>query len=424
MCDQTPPGTDLRVGRCIDPATFQQLLRDYPGWRKEQGGCPACVQQALLHTRLRMGASAMHRCIQQVWPLDAEAAFGALPTPLRMNADPRFTGKGVTIAQIDAGFYPHPDLIQPRNRIRSWAEMTRRPLEWLRFSETERPHWPGSDGHAHWQWHGLMTTTSAFGNGYLSYGLYRGIASDADLVLVQTWDRNGRITNATLTRALRWIRKHCASLGIRIVSISVAGDPITPLEGNKVDAAVRDLVDDGVIVIAAAGNKGAQELVPPATAVEAITVGGLDDRNAMDRGQHEIWHSNYDRTVTGAWKPEVVAPSLWVVAPVLPGSAVAIEAEQLFARRADGDATAAPRIAELKLVNRYYQHVEGTSFAAPIIASIVACMLEARPGLTPREVRDILMTAAYKVPGASDERQGAGAVDAGRALEITLDRSI
>src|SRR5687768_18506088 len=40
-----------------------------------------------------------------------------LPTPLRMNADERFTGRGVTMAFLDSGFYAHDDLTKPENRI-------------------------------------------------------------------------------------------------------------------------------------------------------------------------------------------------------------------------------------------------------------------------------------------------------------------
>ena len=40
-----------------------------------------------------------------------------LPTPLRMDADERFTGCGVTVAFLDSGFYAHPDLTTPTNRI-------------------------------------------------------------------------------------------------------------------------------------------------------------------------------------------------------------------------------------------------------------------------------------------------------------------
>ena len=34
-----------------------------------------------------------------------------------MNADERFTGRGVTIAFLDSGFYAHDDLTKPENRI-------------------------------------------------------------------------------------------------------------------------------------------------------------------------------------------------------------------------------------------------------------------------------------------------------------------
>ncbi|MBA3714680.1 MAG: serine protease, partial [Pyrinomonadaceae bacterium] len=34
-----------------------------------------------------------------------------------MDADARFTGRGVTIAFLDSGFYAHPDLTTPHNRI-------------------------------------------------------------------------------------------------------------------------------------------------------------------------------------------------------------------------------------------------------------------------------------------------------------------
>src|SRR6187401_1582001 len=46
-----------------------------------------------------------------------------LSTPLRLDADERFTGKGVTIAFLDSGFYPHADLTTPTNRIVAYRNM-------------------------------------------------------------------------------------------------------------------------------------------------------------------------------------------------------------------------------------------------------------------------------------------------------------
>jgi serine protease AprX len=71
-------------------------------------------------------------------------------------------------------------------------------------------------------------------------------------------------------------------------------------------------------------------------------------------------------------------------------------------------------------VTPHYQHVDGTSFAAPLIAGIVACMLQANPALTPRRVRELLIAAAEPVTGASPERQGAGAIHAFGAVALAL----
>jgi serine protease AprX len=187
-------------------------------------------------------------------------------------------------------------------------------------------------------------------------------------------------------------------------------------------------VAQGITVVAAAGNDGRRQLVPPATAPLALTVGGLDDQNTFDHDAVMLWHSNYGEAVTGAHKPEVVAPSLWVAAPLLPDTPLALRARYLFARRAAPAATtdkpidpaAETQIAADKLISPYYQHVEGTSFAAPIVTSVIACMLQANPALTPGQVRELLIASAQLVPGAPVERQGHGAIQGGQAVSLAL----
>ena len=394
--------------------------RLYPFWTRDDGGCPACVQQNLLRTLLSKGDAALHEAIQTAWPLDAEAAFGVLPTRLRLHADPRFSGQGVTLALVDSGFYPHPDLVRPFNRIRVWADATGDPVSVLRFDREETPEWPDYDGARDWQWHGTMTSAVACGNGFLSHGLYSGLAHSADLVLVQVRDSAGHISSPNIKRALTWLRQQGPELGVRIVSLSVSGDPVSPLAGNAVDKAVEALVEAGINVVAAAGNDGQRRLLPPATAPFALTVGGLDDKNVFSHDEISVWHSNYGTASNEVPKPELVAPSIWVAAPVLPGSLIAREAEILFAHRMQGDPTPSRRIGELRLITPNYQHVEGTSFAAPIVASAIACILEANPALTPLLVRDVLKETAHPVRGADQERQGAGAVSPGQAVARAL----
>jgi serine protease AprX len=326
------------------------------------------------------------------------------------------------MAQVDAGFYPHRDLVRPRNRIRAWADAGRTHVVERRFEEHEVPYWPRWNAGEPWQWHGLMTSAAAAGNGALSQGFYRGLASEADLVLVQAREPSGRIPNRSIARALRWLARHAQELDLRVVSISVGGDPVARLAGNAVDEAVAELVARGVTVVAAAGNDGVRRLVPPATAPSALTIGGIDDKNLFAPEEVELWHSNYGESSTGALKPELVAPSLWLAAPILPGTPLAEEARVLFALRAAGNPEVEARIVGQKLITPCYQHVEGTSFAAPLVASAVACVLEANPSLTPADVRAVLVESAEPVPGAERERQGAGALHAGRAVALALER--
>jgi serine protease AprX len=263
-----------------------------------------------------------------------------------------------------------------------------------------------------------MTSTVAGGNGYLSGGFYRGLACDSKVVLIQAANEDGRITDASIFRALRWLQDHAREFGVRVVSLSVAGDE--PAHRSPIDLIVSALFNEGVTVIAAAGNDGIRKLVPPATAVDAITVGGIDDKNSFNRDEIELWHSNYGDSF-GLKKPEVVAPGIWVVAPLLPDTEEAERAAGLFESAEAGDDEAAAEIMERNLVTPAYKTVEGTSFAAPIVASVVCCMLEANPSLTPARVRELLIESAIPVTGAPEERQGAGVVDAGEAVRLALN---
>ena len=78
---------------------------------------------------------------------------------------------------------------------------------------------------------------------------------------------------------------------------------------------------------------------------------------------------------------------------------------------------------QLKIVSLHYQHVDGTSFAAPIVSSIVAQMLDANPKLTPGAVKNILISTAERIAHAPAIRQGFGAVNARRAVELAKEES-
>src|SRR5213080_934725 len=131
-----------------------------------------------------------------------------LPTPLRMDADERFTGRGVTVAFLDSGFYAHPDLTKPPHRILAYHSIF--------AEEGDQTSLETNDVAS---WHGMMTSVVATGNGGLADGFYRGIASEAKLALVKI-GRTGRITEDQIQRGLEWVLAHHKEQHIRIVNVS------------------------------------------------------------------------------------------------------------------------------------------------------------------------------------------------------------
>jgi serine protease AprX len=239
---------------------------------------------------------------------------------------------------------------------------------------------------------------------------------------------------------------------VRVLNLSVGGDEELRLKDSPVDQSVQRLVREGVTVVAAAGNAGQRKLVPPASAPFAITVGGLDDQNLLDSKTYRIWHCNYGPTVDGVFKPELVAPSIWVAAPILPeskqlGEARALERlattpdhrvvqvmerlkeDNLIPAEVHGIDPESIRLsarrlqAERQYVDAAYKRVEGTSFAAPIISSVAACLIEAHPRITPLRLKEILLGTAEHVTGVPIERQGYGVVNPRAAIARVLRES-
>ena len=322
--------------------------------------------------------------------------FGVMSTPVRLNANPNYTGTGVTVAFLDSGFYPHPDLVMPRNRIIAYHDIAR-----------ERPSLiPATEPSESWQWHGTQTTVAAAGNGKLSDGVYRGVAHESELVLVKVSER-GRITEENIARGINWVIANRKRYNIRVLNISLGGDEDVPCSKSIIDQAAEEAISHGIVVVAAAGNSGheGRHSIPPANSPSVITVGGY------------LYHSNFGVTADGTVKPEIVAPAMCVAAPILPGTEF-YERAAALSRLVETGANVEQALKQEKIVAAHYQHVDGTSFAAPIVTSIVAQMLQANAKLTPGAIKNILISTADRILTEPVIRQGYGVVNAPRAVEL------
>lgn len=410
------------------PSQFAEFLKDNAQAERDVSQiCSSCVE---LFNRAKAQVES-HRLV-------FEQTAHVLPTPLRLNADERFTGRGVTMAFLDSGFYSHDDLITPENRIVAYHSIF--------DAEDDRTSLETTDVAS---WHGMMTSVVAAGNGNLSDGFYRGIASAANLVLVKI-GRTGHIPDENIESGLDWVLANREKYGIRIVNISAGGDFEQSYLNSSLCQTVEKAVKAGLVVVCAVGNAGmapGHPVLPPASSPSAISVGGLDDQNSLDRARRGMYRSSYGPTIDGLQKPEIIAPGIWVAAPILPYTPTADQAE-LYAKldsasddelqevinansSVDKDFDEACKLPvpvlrqlitiklrEGNVINQHYKYVDGTSFAAPIVASIVATMLEANPKLTPQQVKRILIQTAERVDGIEVERQGWGVVNPRLAVEL------
>lgn len=352
----------------------------------------------------------------------------------RLEAHADYDGAGVCIGFVDSGFYPHPDLMSPRRRIRTYVDVTRKDPEPSEFFSATTS-----------SWHGTMTACCAAGSGHLSSGRYRGLAHAADVVLIKASSR-GEIRGRDLASALR-IPLRYPTLGIQVLNVSVGVARDDP-QRDEIVSAAREVTQAGVVIVAAAGNSPGQPPDLPAALAEVLAVGGEDDKNTRDAGDDSPWPSNYGPGLGGTYKPDLIAPAVWLAAPVLPGTLVAREGDALFNLRSlldeaslamrwldpsevDADERSSllatieaidARIARGRFISTHYQRVQGTSFAAPITSSVIAQMLQANPALTPLEVREGLVATARRLPGVRPEVQGAGVLQPRDAVRWARQR--
>ncbi len=266
-----------------------------------------------------------------------------------------YDGAGVRVAVLDTGYdTAHPDLAGRVVAERSFI-----------VGEAVQ------DRHGH----GTHTASTVAGTGAESQGTYAGMAPAADLLIGKVLNNAGNGYTSGIIQGMQW----AVDNGAKVVSMSLGADG-AKCEGPNVDA-VQALSDRALFVIAA-GNSGLPGSVStPGCAPAALTVG------AVDRHNDSAYFTSRGPVFAGtAAKPDIASQGVDVVAA-----------------RAGGRGDLA------------YASYSGTSMATPHVAGGAALVLDARPHLTPAEVKNVLTSSADDTR-ADVLEQGAGPMDVGRAV--------
>jgi subtilisin family serine protease len=212
----------------------------------------------------------------------------------------------------------------------------------------------------------VHTHGTAIAGGIAAHGRLLGAAPDAQILAVRAFAGTGRADNGTtfaIMKGLDW----SVLRGARVINMSFSG----PLQDPGVTRGIASAYAKNVIMVAAAGNKGASS--PP---------------------------------LFPAADPNVIAVTSTDGDDQLPP----------FANRGPHVAVAAPGVDLILLApNNGVQKNSGTSFSAAFVTGTVALMVERKPSLTPTAARQALMKSARRLEPVNDQ-SGGGLVDAYQAM--------
>ncbi|WP_066511293.1 S8/S53 family peptidase [Rufibacter sp. DG15C] len=316
------------------------------------------------------------------------------------------SGKGVTVMINDSGVDgTHEDIKLGSHLVQNVLGSTNLSSLSSLLPVTYLENIPNTDTNSG---HGTHCAGTVGGNGSKSNGLYAGAAPGATLV---GYGSGAALLVLDAIGGYDYALTHQFQYGIRVISNSwgTSGDfdPADP-----VNIASKKAYDHGIVSVFAAGNEGPSSDThnPYAIAPWVISVGAGDKYGKLaDFSSRGVKNEGGTITVDGeTWtyenRPSVVAPGVDVISTRVIGPVASLSAQMDVEQL---DPAHVP----------FYTHMSGTSMATPHVAGVVALMLEAKPTLTPGQVKEILQKTATNMPSHESWEVGAGYVNAYAAID-------
>lgn len=311
----------------------------------------------------------------------------------------RSTGSNVTVAVLDTGGLPHPEL--NGRELPGYDFVTDSGVAGDGGGRDADPTDPGdfcSQAGRGSSWHGTKVASLIAARADNGSGI-AGAAPDARVMHVRVLGRCGGWLS-DVADAIYWL----AGRGIagvpapsqrpRVINLSLGG---TASCFNYLQESINEANRQGIVVVAAAGNEAQPAISTPANCQGVIAV-------AAGTAQGDLAsYSNYSAQVT-LTAPGGGACKQMAGCNGSPTLVAGVNGAQVF--QSFGDV----------------QGFNGTSAAAPHVAAAAALLLSADPSLTPAQVRSALVSGARAAPAGSfcqtPGRCGAGLLDADNALNF------
>src|SRR6266850_5466396 len=349
-------------------------------------------------------------------PVQSSSAAGVLPEtnyPSEVAASNLHvggvTGRGVTVAVLDSGVwsslgplqttpYQTPHVLAQYDVIQARTQSTYSLTAALQnYSQSINDLFG----------HGTHISSIIASSGVATTGKFQGVAPGGNLVSVRVLDSTGAGRYFDVISGIQWVVKQRLRYNIRVINLSLGAPPQSPYWDDPLDQAVMSAWASGIVVVAAAGNRGPQPMTinAPGNVPYVITVGAVTDAyHPMQPLQYQLASfSSTGPTYEGFVKPELVGMGGHILAYAPNNGTLAQEFPQWVGPYNDFT-------------------MSGTSQATAVVSGVVALMLQVNPSLTPDQVKCRLMSGAH--PAVTSKgvlaytvfQQGSGLVDAHDAV--------
>ena len=306
------------------------------------------------------------------------------------------TGKGVNIALIDTGVAPVPSLMNGDKVIAAVDLSAEAGVPQATYLDTfgHGTHMagiiagksPGADpatAAAHPEW-------------------FLGVAPDAGLVSVKVGDNSGAADITQVIAGVDWVVDHAAELNIRVLNLSYASGSSLPYTSDPLTYALERAWRAGIVVVVAAGNDGRQSKVLASPAIDpfVISVAAVE---ATDDTTFVVpkWMSSGD----GVRNPDVSAPGAHIDSLRDPLSRVDIEHPEGY-------------------VSDTLFRGSGSSQAAAVVTGSAALLLQARPDLTPDQLKALLEKNTVNAKPKNERFSGVGVIQLDNLIGLKATKKV
>jgi len=301
---------------------------------------------------------------------------------VRFSQKMKLTGKGIGIALIDTGVYPHHDLINPYNRIKTFFDI----INGYKFPYDDNGH-------------GTFISGVLCGNGGLSKGIYKGMAEGAYLHCFKAFNSNGKGFVSDVLFAMESVINVAKDHNIRIMCL--------PLELYNNDFFIIDCfsklfdmaISNNIITIVPSGSNGNVEgsMEGISCLSNCITVGGMDTTSKI-KGYEFSSCGPFQRNT----KPDVAAACVDVCS---------LNTNKKYISERNSMKIYPPSLEDP------YCTYSGTSIAAAYVSSLCALILENDPSLSFKDVKALLKVSCTLLD-LPKWQQGEGVIEVSKIFKI------